>query len=125
MVVIQPLSTSLIKPNYRVINNQHSILSQTSKIFGVVQSIAQLLGNKDILNGVEFSTIPEQNQGLLGGTQNIRQIANVGESRYGAHFTGLTSTMLNGQMSGKELNESGKTLPFSGRLSKLKGRVAQ
>ena len=54
--------------------------SNSSKIFGVVQSIGQLLGNKDILNGVEFSTIPEQNQGLLGGTQNIRQIANVGES---------------------------------------------
>lgn len=93
----------------RVINNQQSILSLMSKIFGAVQSIGQLLGNKDILNGVEFSTVREQNQGLLGSNQNTRQIANVGESRYGADFNGLTSSMPNGQMSGEELNQSEDT----------------
>ena len=93
----------------RVINNQQSILSLMSKIFGAVQSIGQLLGNKDILNGVEFSTVQEQNQGLLGCNQNIRQIANVRESRYGADFNVLTSSMPNGQMLGEELNESEET----------------
>ena len=31
-----------------------------SKIFGAVQSIGQLLGNRDILNGVEFSTVRDK-----------------------------------------------------------------
>ena len=58
---------------------------------------------------MEFSTVREQNQGLLGCNQNIRQIANVGESRYGADFNGLTSSIPNGQMLGEDLNESEET----------------
>ena len=83
----------------------------------------------------------------MGVTQNIRQTANAGESSYGVDFTSLTSSMANGQMLGEDqyksgetseinvvdggsvssdgLDWGGKTMPFSGRLSKLKGRVVQ
>ena len=65
--------------NRIIFNNQHSLLSLKSKISREMQSIRQLLRDMDIINRVEFSTVREQNQGLLGVTQNIRQIANGGE----------------------------------------------
>ena len=36
-----------------------------------MQSTRQLLRDMDIINSVEFSTVQEQNQGLLGVTQSI------------------------------------------------------
>ena len=71
---------------------------------------------------------------------------NAGESSYGVDFTSLTSNMPNGQMLGEDQYKSGETseinvvdggsvsswiggggepVPFSGGLSKLKGRVVQ
>lgn len=44
-----------------------------------MQSTWQLLRDMDIINSVEFSTVREQNQGFLGVTQSIRQIANGGK----------------------------------------------
>ena len=50
-----------------------------------MQTIGQLLGAKEILNGVDFSAVREQKQEVFGATQNIGQIGSAKESSLEVH----------------------------------------
>ena len=50
-----------------------------------MQTIGQLLGAKEILNGVDFSAVREQKQEVFGATQNIGQMGSAKESSLEVH----------------------------------------
>ena len=92
----------------RINNNQQALFSLMSKMFGAMQTIWQLLGTKEILNGVDFSAVREQKQEVFGATQNIGQIGSAKESSLEVHSISPNDSLPNLNSLEQVQNESAR-----------------
>ena len=92
----------------RINNNQQASFSLMSKMFAAMKTIGQLLGAKEILNGVDFSAVREQKREVFGATQNIGHIGSAKESSLEVHSISPNDSLPNLNSLEQVQNESAR-----------------